>query len=60
LDARDCVLALGPDLDTVPTSGNTSRQHARILAVLTATQISIKKCLVFLWGYSDIKDIPKE
>jgi hypothetical protein len=57
-------LAFGPDLDTVPTSGNTSRQHARIPALLTEPRLPVPKCskrvLVFLWEYLVIKDIPKE
>src|ERR1035437_7284784 len=46
LDARDCVLAVGPDLDTVPTSGNTSRQQAKILAVLNEPRLPDRKSVV--------------
>jgi hypothetical protein len=64
LDARDCVLALGPVLDTVPTSGNTSRQQAKILAVLNEPRLPVEFVGKIVWSFfgdtSLLKDIPKE
>jgi hypothetical protein len=64
VDARDWVLAFGPDLDTVPTSGNTSRQQAKILAVLNESRLPNLKFLENLSGLSlgivPLWKIPKE
>jgi hypothetical protein len=51
LDARDCALALGPDLGTVPMSGNTSRQHATTLAVLTEPWLTVKSVGKIVWSF---------
>jgi hypothetical protein len=59
---RDIALGFGTDLGTVPTSGNTSRQQAKTLAVLkgsTSARLWGKPMAWLFFGDNLLKEYPQ-